>query len=144
MSAPATPPATAPLLALRGAIVAHLAGDAALAALMGGRVRLLDEPPRGSAPVYAVFGDGEARDDAVDGARRHRHALALVVFARPGSIRTALEAAERIAVLLDDAPLSLDGHALILLRVEAMAARRDERTGEARATLTLAAVTEAA
>ncbi len=131
-----------PLLALRAGILARLGADAALAALMGGVVRLYDEPPRGAAPVYALFGDGEVHDDSVEGARRHRHTLALHVIAKPGSTRTALDAAERIAVLLDDAALGLNGHALVLLRLDTLAAARDERTGEARATLTFAAVTE--
>lgn len=133
-----------PILALRAGILAHLAGDTALAALMGGRVRLHDEPPRGAVPVYALFGDGEVRDDSVEGARRHRQALALVVFAKPGSTRSALDAAERIGALLDDADLALAGHALVLLRLRSLAALRDERSGEARATLHFEAVTEVA
>lgn len=133
---------TGPLLALRAGLLATLEGDVALAALMGGALRLYDEPPRGAAPVYAVFGDSEARDDSVQGARRHRHRLALTVFGRPGSARSALDAAERIAARLDAAPPSLDGHVLVVLRVEAIAAARDARTGESRATLTLEAVTE--
>ncbi|WP_232631674.1 DUF3168 domain-containing protein [Methylobacterium sp. Leaf118] len=133
-----------PLLALRAGILARLAGDPALSVLMGGGVRLYDEPPRGAAPVYALFGDGEVRDDSVAGARRHRHALALIVFAKPGSVRSAFDAAERIGALLDDADLPLDGHALVLLRLRSLAVLRDERSGEARATLHLEAVTEVA
>lgn len=133
---------SSPLLALRAAILARLGSDPDLAALMGGALRLYDEPPRGASPVYAVFGDAEVRNDAVDGARRHAHTLALTVFAKPGSTRTALDVAGRVACTLDDAPLALAGHALITLRVRMVATARDERTGEARATLTLAAVTE--
>lgn len=133
---------TSPLLALRAAILARLGGDAALAALMGGVVRLYDEPPRGTAPVYAMFGDGEVRDDSVDGAQRHVHTLKLTVFGKPGSTRSSLDAAERIAALLGGASPVLDGHALVSLRVSAIAAARDERTAEHRATLTLQAVTE--
>ena len=91
------PSPTSPLLALRAAILAYLATDAPLGRLMGGSLRLADEPPRRVAPVNARFGDAEIRDDSVDGARRHRHALALTVFARPGSLRSAVDAAERIA-----------------------------------------------
>lgn len=133
---------TSPLLALRAAILAYLATDATLARLMGGTFRLYDEPPRGSSPVYAVFGDAEIRTDSVDGATRHAHSLALIVFARPGSTRSAVEAASRIGELLADAPLSLTGHALVLLRIQALSATRDPRSGEASATLTLQAVTE--
>lgn len=134
---------TSPLLALRAAILAYLATDATLARLMGGTFRLYDEPPRGSSPVYAVFGDSEIRTDSVDGAVRHAHSLSLIVFAKPGSTRSAVEAAARIGDRLTDAPLSLTGHALVLLRVQALSATRDPRSGEAKATLTLQAVTEA-
>ena len=135
---------TSPLLALRAAILARLGGDAALAALMGGVVRLYDEPPRGAVPVYAMFGEAEARDDSVDGAQRHAHTLALIVFGKPGSARSSLEATERIAALLASAPLTLAGHALVTLTVSSIAATREESTGETRATVTLKAVTEAA
>lgn len=135
---------SSPLLALRAGLLARLAGDAPLAALMGGRLRLYDEPPRGAAPVYALFGPSEVSDDSVDGARRHRHAFALTVFAKPGSARSALEVAEHIAARLDEADLALIGHALILLRFRSLAGLRDERTGEARATLSFEAVTEVA
>ncbi|MGU3536715.1 DUF3168 domain-containing protein [Methylobacterium sp. A54F] len=129
---------------MRAALLAYLATDATLAALMGGAFRLHDEPPRGSVPVYALFGDAEVRDASVDGAARHAHTLQLVVFARAGSARTGLDAAERMARLITDANLAPAGHAVVTLRVRALSAARDERTGEARSTLTLEAVTEAA
>lgn len=135
---------SSPLLALRAGLLARLSGDVPLAALMGGRLRLYDEPPRGAAPVYALFGPSEVSDDSVDGARRHRHAFALTVFAKPGSARSALEVAEQIAARLDEADLTLSGHVLVLLRLKSFAALRDERTGEARTTLSFEAVTEVA
>lgn len=133
---------TSPLLALRAAILGHLAADATLARLMGGSVSLFDEPPRGTPPVYALFGDAETRDDSVDGVTRHAHGLALVIVARPGSAASAVEAAARMGEMLADAPLTLSGHALVLLRVTALASTRDPRSGEAAATLTLRAITE--
>ncbi|MBX9934436.1 MAG: DUF3168 domain-containing protein [Methylobacterium sp.] len=133
-----------PLLALRAAILTYLAADSALARLMGGTFRLYDEPPDGACPVYAHFGGGETRTDPVDGADRHLHSLALLVVAKPGSAASAVAAASRMGDLLADADLSLAGHVLVLLRVEAIATRRDPRSGEASATLTLKAVTEAA
>ncbi|WP_018045757.1 DUF3168 domain-containing protein [Methylobacterium sp. 88A] len=131
-----------PLLALRAAILTVLGTDAELGRLMGGQVRIHDEPPRGAAPVYAVFGPAEMRDDSVDGALRHTHRLGLILFARPGSSRGAIEAAGRAAALLHEALLSPAGHALSILRVESLACARDERSGETRAILTLQAVTE--
>lgn len=131
-----------PLLALRAALIGLFAADAELARLMGGRVRIHDEPPPGAAPVYALFGEAAVQDDSVDGALRHRHSHALVLVARPGSARTALDAVDRMAALVAERPPRLAGHTLVLLRATAIAVRRDERSGEARATLTLEAVTE--
>jgi Protein of unknown function (DUF3168) len=131
-----------PLLALRAGLIARFTPDAALAALLGGRVRLYDEPPRGVLPVYALFGDAAIEDDSVDGAERHRHSHAIAVIAKPGSVRTALDAAERMAALLADAPMPLAGCRLVTLRVKAIRAHRDGRTGEARANLSIEAVTE--
>ncbi len=56
-----------PLLAFRAGVLTRFAADAALKALLGGSVRLYDEPPRGAVPVYALFGESEIRDDSVDG-----------------------------------------------------------------------------
>ncbi|MCJ2090840.1 DUF3168 domain-containing protein [Methylobacterium sp. E-005] len=131
-----------PLLALRAGLIARFTPDATLAGLLGGRVRLYDEPPRGTFPVYALFGDAEIQDDAVDGAERHRHSHEIAVIARPGSVRTALDAAERMAALLADTAMPLAGCRLVTLRVRAIKAHRDARTGEARASLTVEAVTE--
>ena len=132
-----------PLMAFRAGLLTRLAADAAVVALLGGSVRLYDEPPRGAVPVYALFGEAEIRDDSVDGAGRHRHRHEVAVIAKPGSVRTALDAAARMAALLTEPDLPLQGCRLVTLRVSALTARRDERTGEARATLTVEAVTEA-
>ncbi|GJE49759.1 hypothetical protein GOFOIKOB_2799 [Methylobacterium tardum] len=78
----------------------------------------------------------------MDGAERHRHSHAIAVIAQAGSVRTALDAAARMATLLADAALPLAGCRLVTLRVRAIKARRDARTGEARASLTVEAVTE--
>ena len=131
-----------PILALRGAILARLSTDAELASLMGGIVRLHDEPPRAAEPVYAVFGDAVARDWSSDGSRGHEHEAAIAVWAKPGSAKTALLAAERMADLLHDAALALIGHRLALLRVTAVESGRDDKANLARATLRLRALTE--
>jgi hypothetical protein len=134
---------TGPVLALRAAIVARLCSDAGLVALMGGAVRLHDEPPRGGEPVYAVFGRAEAKDWSSDGSRGHEQEAAIVVYAKAGNALSGLQAAERIAELLDDVSLALVGHRLVALRVTAFAADRDEAANLARATVQLRAVTEA-
>lgn len=134
---------TGPILALRGALYRHLAADAELAMLMGGSLRLYDEPPRAAEPIYAVFGPSSARDASTGTERGHEHDAAITVWAKPGSARTALLAAERMAARLHDADLALDGHRLVLLRITALEADRDSEANLARATLRLKAVTEA-
>jgi hypothetical protein len=134
---------SSPLLALRAAILSRCAGDAALATLLGGTAAIHDEPPRGAAAVYALFGDAEARDASTSDGRAHEHELAIHVWAKPGSAATALAAAERLAELLEDADLSLAGHHLVRLSAVAIEIGRDPETNLARAVLRLAALTEA-
>jgi Protein of unknown function (DUF3168) len=135
---------TGPILALRGAILDLALADADLAMIMGGQVRLHDEPPRASEPVYVVFGAVSADDWSTDTDRGHEQRLSLVVWAKAGSARSALLAAERLAALLDGAALTLDGHRLINLRLTATNPDRDAQTNLARVTLILRAVTEVA
>ena len=133
---------TSPVLALRHAILDAASADTQLKTLMGGSLRLYDEPPRGAEPVYAVFGDVTAADWSTDLDRGHEQDLAIVVWSEPGGARKALVAAERFAAILDDAPLLLDGHRIVNLRTTELAAGRDKDTGLARVTLRLRAVTE--
>jgi hypothetical protein len=133
---------TGPLLALRNAILAHLAQDADLVAAMGGALELHDEPPRGIVPVYAQFGDAVARDWSSDLVEGHEQILAIAVWARPGSGASALLVADRMQALLHDAELARDGHNLVSLRVTACEITRDERSGRGRATLRLRALSE--
>jgi hypothetical protein len=135
---------TGPILALRAAVLSHVAGDAALAGLMGGQVRLYDEPPRASAPVYAVFGEASAEDWSTSEGQGHSHRLSLIVWGKAGAAAGALQAAERLATLLHEAPLVLTGHRLVLIRVVRLAATRDAGTGQARVEVTLTALTEVA
>ena len=133
---------TSPVLALRQAILGAAAADTQLKTLMGGSLRLYDEPPRGAEPTYAVFGDVTAADWSTDFDRGHEQDLAIVVWSEPGGARRALAAAERLVAILDDAPLLLDGHRLVNLRTTELASGRDKDTGLARVTLRLRAVTE--
>lgn len=133
---------TSPILALRRAILDVASGDAELAALMGGTLRLYDEPPRNAEPVYALFGDATAEDWSTDTDRGHEQTMSLVVWCERGSARTGLAAAERFAVLLDDASLALDRHRLVNLRMTEIASERDKDTQLTRVTIRLRAVTE--
>jgi hypothetical protein len=135
---------TSPVLALRQAIIDAASGDAVLKSLMGGALRLYDEPPRGAEPVYALFGDVTAADWSTDFSRGHEQDLGLVVWSEPGGARRALAAAERFAAILDDAALALDGPRLVNLRMTELAATRDKDSGFSRVALRLRAVTEVA
>lgn len=133
---------TSPILALRRAILERAEGDDELKSLLGGALRLHDEPPRAAVPVYALFGDVTAKDWSTDFDRGHEQALSLVVWAEQGSARTALAAAERFAEILDDMPLPLEGHRLVNLRVTELTSVRDKDSRLTRVALRLRAVTE--
>jgi len=133
---------TSPLLSLRAAIRAACLGDLALAGLMDGEARLLDEPPRNAPPLYGVFGNAALRDWSTATDRGHEQDVAIVVWAKPGSAATGLRVAERISDLLDDAPLVLTGHRLVRLAVTGIDVERDRDSNLARVTLRLRAVTE--
>jgi len=135
---------TSPVLALRRAILNAAGADERLTSLMGGSLRLHDEPPRGTEPVYALFGDVTAKDWSTDFDRGHEQDFVIAVWAERGSAGTALTVAERLAAILDDAPLALDGHRLVNLRVTEIASRRDRDTQLLRVSLRLRAVTEVA
>ena len=135
---------TSPVLSLRRAIIDAASGDAGLRALMGGSLRFYDEPPRRVEPVYALFGDVTAEDWSTDLDRGHAQSLNLVIWSEKGGARTALMVADRFFAILDDAPLTLDGHRLVNLRVTEIASARDKDSGLARVTLRLRAVTEVA
>jgi Protein of unknown function (DUF3168) len=135
---------TSPVLAMRKAILDLAMRDAELKALMGGVLRLHDEPPRAAEPIYALFGDVTAKDWSTDSDRGHEQDLSLVVWGEKGSARAALSIAERFAAILDDAPLALDGHRLVNLRVTELSSARDRDTQLIRVTLRLRAATEAA
>lgn len=135
---------TSPVLALRRAILGTASADAELKELMGGSLRLYDEPPRGAEPLYALFGDVTAEDWSTDFDRGHEQDLSIVVWSERGGARAALSVAESFTAILDDAPLTLDGHRLVNLRVTELASTRDKDTQLTRVTLRLRAVTEVA
>ena len=141
MTDPTIDPATDPILALRCAIHAVLIADAELVALLGGP-RIHDPVPRGASGVYVAYGDARVRDRSGDDAAIHEHDLTLTVWSRPGGPAPALAVAARIAALLDDASLVLDGHRLVLLRLASEEVKRDERADLSRVLMRFSALTE--
>lgn len=130
-----------PALALRAAIHQRLAGDGALAGLLGGP-RIYDEPPRAAVPPYVVLGVIETRDASGDLAPVAEHRLAMEVWSREGGLSEALKAADRVVRLLDGAALALDGHRLADLAWSLTDAARIADNGLRRATIRFRAATE--
>ena len=130
-------------LALRAAIHARLAGDAALVALLGGP-RIYDEPPRAELPPYVALARCSAEDFSADDAPAELHGLALEVWSREGGLSEALRVADRLVRLIDGAALALDGHRLAAIAWRTTEADRFADAGLRRATVTFRAVTEPA
>lgn len=128
-------------LALRAAVHARLAGDAALGALLGG-ARVYDEPPRALLPPYVVLTGCASADLSGDAAPAEEHALGLQVWSREGGLSEALKIADHVVRLLDGANLALDGVRLGLLAWRSTDAGRAADNGLRRAELSFRAVTE--
>jgi Protein of unknown function (DUF3168) len=129
------------VFALRKAIVAKLAADAALIALMGAG-RVYDEVPRGAEPPYLVLGDGSVRDWSTSSDRGHEHAFIVAAWSRQGGAAQAFDIAAAAAAALAALPAALDGHRLVNLVVLATEVRRDRERRLTQATMRLRAVTE--
>ncbi|WP_442754708.1 DUF3168 domain-containing protein [Methylocystis sp. JAN1] len=126
-----------PIIALRKAIRAHLLTDAA----MGG-VKIFDEVPRNAEPPYVLFAETQMRDWSAGASRGAEQLLTLAVVTTQRGLGSALGLAQQVVDRLDEAPLILDGHALIDLRFVSMGARRDQSGRFARVSILFRATTE--
>ena len=133
----------APVTIIRRAIRAVLLGDATLVSLMGG-AKVFDDTPSGTAAPYVVFADTLWRDWSATLSRGAEQIFVLSVWSTQRGVREALDIAERIIELLDEAPLALDGATLIDLRFLQLETKRDGAGRFARANLRFRATTEAA
>ncbi|WP_420102351.1 DUF3168 domain-containing protein [Bosea sp. (in: a-proteobacteria)] len=132
------------ILALRSAVQARLAADAALTALIGAD-RIFDEAPRAERGLYVVHGEVEARDWSTGTEAGCEQEFALVVWAgQSGSSRQALQAAGLIVATLDGSDLAPDGHVLVNLRWLSSRLAREPRNGLPSVTLRFRAATEPA
>jgi hypothetical protein len=132
--------ATDPAWALQQAVHGRLAGDAALAALLGG-ARIYDAVPRNAAAPYVHLGEAEARDWSTATEAGAEVLFSLVVFSEAAGRREALAIAARLRALLHAASLALDGHRLVQLRHLATETEREPKDGR-RARLGFRAVVE--
>ncbi|WP_102224348.1 DUF3168 domain-containing protein [Acidimangrovimonas sediminis] len=116
--------------ALQGAVYDLLAGDAALAALLGGAI--YDAVPPGDAPeTFVSLGEEEVRDasDATSEGAEHRFTVS--VHSTASGFLGAKEVAGRVAALLVGADLALEAGHLVGIGFLKARARRTEN-GDAR------------
>ena len=99
-------------IAMRDALLAH----APLLALLGGG-HVFDEVPRGSQEPYVAFAGIETRDWSVQEQKAHEHFVTLEVKTKSRSRKLAQDIVGEIETALDDAALTLAGHALVNLRL---------------------------
>ncbi|PPD44500.1 MAG: hypothetical protein CTY15_07255 [Methylocystis sp.] len=130
-----------PVIALRKAIRAALLADAALVSALGGS-KIFDEAPRTAEPPYATFAETQMRDWSADRSHGAEQFITLAVVSTQRGLSAALGVAQQIVVLLDEAPLALEGHALIDLRFVSLETKRDDKGRFARVALRFRAATE--
>ena len=132
---------TSPVIALRKAIRAHLLADAGFTTALGG-AKLFDEAPRGTEPPYALFAETQMRDWSADLSRGAEQLFTIGVVSTMRGLGEALELAQRIVDLLDEAPLTLQDNRLIDLRFLSMETRREQSGRFARVNIRFRATTE--
>lgn len=132
-----------PVVALRKAIVARISADAALIAALGG-AKVYDEAPRAIEPPYVLFADTQMRDWSTPELRGAEQFFTLSVISTQRGAREALDIAQRLVELLDEALLTVEGHHLVDLRHLAIETRREQNGRLARANLRFRATTESA
>ena len=130
-------------VALRSAIHDALIADGALTALLGG-AHVYDEPPRRAVFPYVTIGEARVSDWSTGSDRGEEHQLVLHAWSRQGGHREAHLIAGALLQALDDAPLTLSGHALINLRFSVADVRREADGRTCHALVRFRAVTEPA
>lgn len=130
-----------PAVALRKAMLSRLSGNAALVAALGG-AKFYDEAPRGAEPPYVLFVETQIRDWSASEAQGAEHLFVLAVISAQRGAREALDIAQRLVDLLDEAPLILQDHHLVDLRHIASETKREHNGRFARVNLRFRATTE--
>jgi len=104
-----------PERALTGAILAQLRADAAVSAVLSGRV--YDQPPVEPEYPLLLIGRSQSRPFGGVAGEGVEHTLTLTVSSRYDGAEEARRAAGLVRAALDDAALSLTDHRLISLRI---------------------------
>ena len=111
-------------VALRAAIHDALVADTALTTLLGG-ARVYDEVPGGTAFPYVTLGECRIADWSTGSEAGEELNLTLHAWSRQGGHKQAHEIAGALLAALDDAPLTVSGHALVNLRFALADIRRE-------------------
>jgi hypothetical protein len=132
---------SAPIIALKEAIRAHLAMDAGVLSLIR-ETKIFADPPRHAAFPHLAFVAAEARENGTSSDDGHLIEMTLAVWNRHGGSAEGLAIVEAAAKALEAMPPTLAGHRLVNLTVRAVEpqALKDGETW--RTSLRLRAVTE--
>ena len=125
--------------ALMHALHAALRADVGVGAILGDRIH--DRVPERTTFPYATYGALSSRE--LDAEALEEHALTVEVWSRLRGRSEALLAAEAIRLALARDGIVMDGHRLVSLRMQEVAAPKGSSRGDAeRVVLALRAVTE--
>ena len=127
--------------ALQKAIVAHLAADPGVLAIIGAG-RIFDRLITRAEPPYLVLGETTITDFSTSDASGSEHRFEIEAWSKDNGRRQAVELADAVRAALHDADLTLAGAVLINLRHERTTSRRAPKTGLHVARLRFRAVTE--
>ncbi|MGB3539624.1 MAG: DUF3168 domain-containing protein [Mesorhizobium sp.] len=108
---------TAPVADLQKAVFQILAGDNALAALLGG-AKIFDHAPADVRFPYVTFGRTSVYDWSTDTESGTEQLFTLHIWSKAKGRKEALDIMEIVKGRLDDAALALDEHHLVNLRFE--------------------------
>ncbi|MEO1198085.1 MAG: DUF3168 domain-containing protein [Pseudomonadota bacterium] len=127
--------------ALIEAIHGELAADDTLTDLLGGE-HIYDAPPKSAAFPYILLSETRALDWSTATEPGTEHRVTLEVYSRARGRKEATQIANRVAVLINDQPLAIDGQDLVSLSVTEIVTGRLSDVRTFRARISLRAVTE--
>lgn len=133
---------TAAAADLQKAMFSALAGNAALLSALGGP-KIFDNAPAHAAFPYVAFGRSSVYDWSTSTESGVEQLVTLHVWSKGRGRKETLDIMESVRAALDQAPLDLDAHHLVDLRLEYSEVRYDEDVGVHHGLLRLRAVTEA-
>ncbi len=134
---------TSAALELQRGVFTTLQGNADLIAAMG-EVRLYDQAPANAKFPYLTFGRTSVYDWSTDTESGAEHLVTLHVWSKERGTSECHALIETGRGALDDAALTLDGHALIRLRTDYSEVRYEDDNDVQHGLIRFRALTEAA